>query len=352
MTRPHASRPVDRIRASARARALLLGAAVASALVVAPAPLAAQSAPEPVRIGVLDLKADSMTYRDDGVKVVYREFRTDGYGPGREETASGHDHGQVVLTAVVREMRRMEPDAPVEVYAANAFAEVRSKDGSTGVSLNFVQAANALRWMREAGVRVVATAFNTRKEADSRALMDVAEGLGMTVFAGASNDRGAGRVFPAADPRSVSVADTTPGKSSLTLDPSVHDWVSFGVRGEVSNSRDGKDVVDWGSSYASAKAAAYGAYYAWRNPGADRAEIVDALRRNSREDRCQAGSKQVAVRTLGWAGMPESFRAYAGAAAARASRPATTVAVAAVVAGDGRDLAALMAARSRGGASR
>jgi hypothetical protein len=272
---------------------------------------------EPVRVGVLDMQAKRIVDQDADVKVVYREFLVPGTKAGAAPTASGRDHGEIVATSVVRELRSMGHRGKVELYAANAFQA--AKDG-TGYSMRYDKAVEALQWMHDNGVRVVVTSFNTKNENGSRFMMDRAEALGMTVFAGASNVAGAGKVFPAADPRSISVADTTPSGSSLTLDPSVQGWVKFAIRGDYADMSVGGKVVDWGSSYSSAKAGAYGAYYASRNPQAGRDEIENALKDASELRVQRHGKVQATMPTLGEGRMPERFVRIANAGAVDAAR--------------------------------
>jgi hypothetical protein len=281
---------------------------VAGALgaVLAGSPVMAQSAPvEPVRIGVLDLQAKSIVDADANVKVFYREFTLPGGKPGAHLTASGKDHGVIVATSAVRAVRKLDRGVRIEVYAANAYQA--TKDGN-GYSMRYDKAVEALQWMKGSGVRVVVTAFNTKNEMASRFLMDRAEALGMTVIAGASNVAGAGKVFPAADDRTISIADTMPSGSSLTLDSSVQQWVKFGMRGDYADASLGGKVTDWGSSYSSGKAGGLAAYYVAYNPDATRADIEMALR-NSSEMRTQRyGKVEATIATLGEGSSIERLR--------------------------------------------
>lgn len=344
----------EKARAAARGRMTLPKAAkaglLALAVIASPAIASSAAASEPVRIGVLDLKADKPTHKVPGVDVVYREFSMPGDKAGSDMCKSGYDHGQVVLTAAVDEVRRIDPSASIRVYSANAFREISLKNGSKGLRMNFEKAAEAIEWMHGQGVRVVVTAFNTRNVEGSKLIMDKAESLGMTLFAGASNDRGMGKVLPAADPRAVSVADTTPGKSSLTMDVTVDDWVRFGINGSLSvrGAPNGSD--EFGSSFASAKAGAYGAYYQSRNPEAKSVEIIDALARNAPVKRYLAGSRAVHMATLGDGAMPATFRGYVDSVVvSRNPSSASKVAVASI---DESPALAAMKMAARGGASR
>lgn len=274
---------------------------------------------EPVKVGVLDMQARRIVDKDADVKVVYREFLQPGMKAGSAMTASGRDHGEIVATSVVRELRSMNYRGKVELYAANAFQA--AKDGKS-YSMRYDKAVEAIQWMHDNGVKVVVTSFNTKNENGSRFLMDRAEALGMTVFAGASNVANAGKVFPAADPRAISVADTTPSGSSLTLDESVQGWVKFAIRGDYVDRDVGGQVVDWGSSYSSAKAGAYGAYYASRNPDAGRSEIENALKDTAEIREQRHGKVAATMPTLGEGHMPGRFMKLANAGSAGLARDA------------------------------
>lgn len=280
-----------------------------AALALASQPALSQTRPtEPIRIGVLDCAGDAMTYRDASTAIMYREFTVDGHKPGRWPSAQGDDHGRVVVTAAVRELRRLAPSTPIEVYSANAF----SLNGASRLSVSPRKAGEALEWMSSMGVKVVVTAFNLSNEQSSAIIMDRAEKLGMTVFAAGSNKDKAGRVFPAADPRSISVADTTYEKSALTKDPTVATWMMFAMDGSVSHDRKGKGE-DNGASYSSAKAGAWGAYFSHMNPGADRDAIAAGLSALSAERSYASWATRVTMRTLGEEWAVERIRSMSAA---------------------------------------
>lgn len=251
--------------------------AIASAFAIASGavPASAQTV-EPVRIGVLDLHARDVVGPKSGTSVVYKEFVEKGAKAGRASTPAGPDHGQIVASAMLEQFRRLDRERPVEIYAANAFSMKDKEDGTVSLKFSFEQGVRALEWMNQNGVRVVVTAFNSKNEAGSRMLMDRAESLGMVVFAGAPNTVGAGKVFPAADPRSVSVLDSSPDMP-MDKDPTLRTWVSFGMDGTyVAGSRENRSR-EVGSSYASAKAGAYGAYVLSRMPDATRDQVVGMI---------------------------------------------------------------------------
>jgi len=269
-------------------------------------PSSAHGAPvEPVRIGILDMQASRIADSDSNVRIVHRTFLGDGDVVAGVRAPSGMDHGMVVATSAVRAVRALDRSVPIEIYSANTFR--MSEDGRS-YSMRYEKAMEALDWMHSKGVRVVVTSFNTKNMGGAVSLMNRAENLGMTVVAGASNVAGAGKVWPAADARAISVADTMPSRSSLTLDPTVQDWVKFGFRGDYADMSKGGVVEDWGSSYSSAKVGGVAAYYVSRNPQAGRDEIEGSLRSVSRTQVQKYGRVKAVVAAIDAGGWEKRMR--------------------------------------------
>lgn len=294
--------------------------AIASAFAIASGALPASAQTiEPVRIGVLDLHAKDVVGPRTGTSVIYKEFVEQGSKSGRAATPAGPDHGQIVASAMLEQFRKLDRDHPVEIYAANAFSMKDKGDGTISLKFSFEQGVRALEWMSHNGVRVVVTAFNSKNEAGSRMLMDRAESLGMVVFAGAPNTVGAGKVFPAADPRSVSVLDSSPDMP-MDKDPSLRTWVSFGMDGTyVAGSRENRSR-EVGSSYASAKAGAYGAYVLSRMPDASREQVVVMMSSAAR-----TSAKHVGFRIIGERESDRALTESVDAALASARDPRSLV---------------------------
>lgn len=272
-------------------------------------PSAAHGAsPEPVRIGILDMQASRIAESDSNVRIVHRTFLVDGDVAAGVRTPSGMDHGMVVATSAVRAVRSLDRSVPIEIYSANTFR--MSPDGK-GYSMRYEKAMEALDWMHSMGVRVVVTSFNTKNMGGATSLMNRAENLGMTVVAGASNVAGAGKVWPAADVRAISVADTMPSRSSLTLDPTVQDWVKFGFRGDYADMSKGGLVEDWGSSYSSAKVGGVAAYYVSLNPQAGRVQIEASLREVSKNQVQKHGRVKAVVAAIDAGGWEKRMRSLA-----------------------------------------
>jgi hypothetical protein len=259
-----------------------LGVVAMAAALVASAPAHAEKK-EPIKIGIMDLQAKALTYDAGKVSIEYREFTKEGARPAKLAERTGDDHGAVVASAFVRQMRSLDSKVPIQIYAGNPFSLTRGDDGKERMRLDFVKGSEVLQWMHDKGVRIVVTAFNSPDAKGAARFMDKADELGMIVFAAYSNDRGVGKVYPAADPRAVSVVDTSIGKLGEHVIKGAgrqFDGAAAGVRyamdGRVPQGAYGALVMT-GSSFASPKAAAYAAYALARNPGMTRGEVMKAM---------------------------------------------------------------------------
>ncbi len=271
-------------------------ALAAAGLLLTASPGSAQTS-EPVRIGVMDLHAKEIVTARDRTKVVYREFTPEGYTPARSATPAGPDHGQIVASAMIDQFRRLDSKTPIEIYSANAFGMKQKDDGTVSMRFDFDQGIKALEWMNQNGVRVVVTAFNSKNEAGSRRLMDKAQSLGMIVFAGAPNTAGAGKVYPAADPRAISVVDSGPDMA-LRKDPTIAAWVHFAMDGTIVTGSGSERSREIGSSYASAKAGGYGAYIASRMPMITAEGMIEVMQRATVEQKYRSAGQEVMVREI------------------------------------------------------
>lgn len=264
----------------------LIGVAAATMLASSPAVAQDQDQAPEIRVGIIDVKGNELTFSDRRTKIEYRAFTQEGKFPGDWMTESGADHGQMMASAFVRELRRIDPAAPVRIFAANAFQE-NSGTGSAKytqsmglaskrtLSVNWEGATHALEWFKANNVKVVLTAFNGSDSQQLRTFMQKANSLGMAVFASAGNKVG-GSIYPAAYPEAISVAGDNKDLA-FRKDASISRWVNFTMDGGVPMGIKGA-AVDEGSSFATAKAAAFGAYYSAHNPSAGRDQIASALR--------------------------------------------------------------------------
>lgn len=263
-----------------------LGVAVMAAAMIANSPsAAAQNQPREVVVGILDVRSDSLTFGDEKTDIAYKEFTAPGKMPANWQTESGADHGQLMASAFVRQIRQIDRDIPIRILGANVFQENQSTSSAlytygsrTGskrtLSVNWEGAKEALSWFKQNGVSVVLTAFNGSDSNALRSFMKEAGDLGMTVFASAGNKVG-GAIYPAAYPEAISVAGDNKDLA-FRKDPSISTWANFAMDGGTSlRLKGGKN--DEGSSFATAKAAAFGAYFKAIVPDAERDDIKAAI---------------------------------------------------------------------------
>lgn len=283
----------------------MMALTAAMSMATAPVPSSAQAKPEPVRVGIMDLKADRMTYREKDVSIEYRTFTPAGEKEGREQQETGDDHGAVVASAFVRQYRSLDRTSPIEIYAANPFGLVKTNDGGHGLRLDFRKGKEAIEWMHQKGVRIVVTSFNSSDQPGAKIFMDRAEELGMMVFAAYSNDRNSGVVFPASDYRAISVVDASKGKIGLNLVKgsgrefdAAKAGVLFAMDGGVPQESYGPTVLV-GSSFTSAKAAAYGAYVLRSSPGVGHDELIEKVRIASRPMAVSRSGESLAISYIG-----------------------------------------------------
>lgn len=302
---------------------------MASALAVA-SPATAETRVDPVKVGIMDLKADTLTYKTPNVRIEYKAFTPEGAKEARLAERSGDDHGAVVASAFVRHYRTLDPRTPIEVYAGNPFAITKREDGRSVMKLDFERGARVLEWMHEKGVRVVVTAFNSPDAAGAARFMDKAESLGMVVFAAYANSTGQGRVFPAGDPRSISVVDSTLGMMGSTLIPGggrqfdgASVGVNFAMKGGVPQEAYGAPRMT-GSSFASPKAAAYAVYALRREPDLSRDRLVERMRTGSRPMTTSRDGETRTIAYLGDAVTDERFIASFGKRTEAAAELAAT----------------------------
>ena len=230
---------------------------------------AADQEREPIKVGILDVGGGDMTFRDAGTTIEHRNLISDEQRPASRMTRSGRENGVMTTSAFVRQARLLDADAPIHVYSANIF-QVQANQNEAGnprrITVNWEGARQAVQWFKENDVKVVIASFNGADSHEMRAFMDETRRNGMTVFAGSGNTPG-GSSFPAMHPDAMSIGADNPGHA-YRVDPAQAGWVDFTMNGGVPMRRDG-DEIDVGTSYATAKAAAFGSYYARSNPGVD-----------------------------------------------------------------------------------
>lgn len=266
-----------------------LAAAAAGIALATGNPAQAQEVPsEEIKVGIIDIQANELTFHDGKTSIEYREYAEEGKSSANWVTESGFDHGQMMASAFVRQTRAIDENSPIRILAANVFQENSNPTGSAlysrnshrgskrTLSVNWEGAKEALSWFSQNDVKVVLTAFNGNDSNAMREFVQESERLGMVVFASSGNKAG-GPTYPAQYPQTIAVAGDN-RDLAYANDPSQSQWVEFTMNGGVPKKLEGRDI-DAGSSFASAKAAAFGAYYVAHNPESDRAAVMGALGR-------------------------------------------------------------------------
>jgi hypothetical protein len=252
-----------------------------------------------IRIGILDVRANSLTFEDKKTKIWYREDPEEGKFSSSWQTSSGYDHGKIVASAFVRQLREIDKDKNVYIFSANVFQENSNpsssamysrNDSKRTLSINWKGAERALEWFKESGVRVVLTAFIGKDTPQMRSFKDKALELGLVVVAGAGN-ADTGKVYPAAYPEVISVAANNKGLA-FRKDKSISEWVNFTIDGGVPIDKTGPQV-DEGSSYSSAKLAAYASYFSEKHNENNANKIRQALYKVSEKKEYDVNSSKI-----------------------------------------------------------
>lgn len=270
----------------------MMMAAGAVALGMTSAPSQAQnSSDNEIRVGIIDVRADAITFTDSNTQIEYRTYNEEGRSPASLTTASGHDHGRMVASAFVEQARKLDQNAPIRIYAANPFESPESEGQKNTLSINWEGATEALEWFKKNDVKVVLTAFSGNDSEEMKNFIRETERHGMTVFASAGN-KDNGPSYPAQYMGTIAVAADNEGLP-FRKDPAISTWVDFAMKGDAPGNSTSAEA---NSAYASAKAAAIGAHYARYNPSADNRQILNALHEISVETTYTAGKEDF----LGW----------------------------------------------------
>lgn len=243
---------------------------------------AAQEAPrEPIKVGIIDTSVKRLMMAYQGVGIEVKTFIGEGLEPGTWQAVPGHTHGDVVASSFVEQSRVIDKKAPIVVYSANAFFQhgPRNPDGNRAMSLDFEGAEKALQWFHDNGVRTVVTAFYTKDSPSMRSFMQKAKDLDIVLFAGTNNDKTKVIPFPARDPYSITVTGSN-ANLDFANNQSMSKWTAFKMNGDTPTNAL-EPTEENGSSFAVARAAAFGAHYVRTSPAAGRDEVADAMTRAS-----------------------------------------------------------------------
>lgn len=255
-----------------------LAAMGAVLLAASSSPALAQSGPSDgaIAVGFIDVGGKELTFPTDNVSVDFRHFTPEGHAAGVSKTDAGDDHGNVVMSAFVRESRKIDPGVPIKVFSADPTYMRTDADGDKQLTLSWNKAKEALGWFSENGVKVVVTTFYSKDEVGARGFVDEAQKLGMIVFSSGANRPGQGKIFPSGFTDVISVGDVEPGLAMLTDRKGIKS-VKFGASGAVPRAENGADRIGQGSSFAVPRVAAYGSHYLMKKPNASREEVEGVL---------------------------------------------------------------------------
>lgn len=279
-----------------------LALAMAAATTLSVTPAIAKESPSEVRIGVLDVKSEDLISHKDNVSLEYREYNREDRKSARWMTSSGFDHGQLVVSTFLDQMRQIDKNVPVKIYAANIFEEkgaasmnemLSAQPSKRTLSVSWEGAEKALDWFKENDVKVVLTSFTASDSESLRSFMKKANAMGMTIFASAGNAVG-GNIYPAAYPETISVSGDEK-TIAFRNDPSVSKWVDFVTDGRTPIAAGREDV---GSSFAVSRAAALGAWVAAKDPSADTRKISEAVKSFGDAKEYKIKGQMVTVRYL------------------------------------------------------
>lgn len=245
---------------------------------------------EPVRVGIIDTSVDKLMLGYKDIPIERKTFVREGLTPGNWQGMIGNSHGEIVASSFVQHSREIDKRIPIAIYSANAFYEVgpRNSDGNRAMNIDYKGAERALQWFHDSGVRTVVTAFYTKDSPEMRSFIQKAKELDIVLFSGTNNDKTKVVPFPARDPYAIAV---TGSNSNLDFanNPEMAKWTAFKINGDTPTP-DMFPTTENGSSFAVARAAAYGAHYVRMKPAAQRDEVVKVMQAAAGNDKGKAVS--------------------------------------------------------------
>lgn len=257
-----------------------VGMAAMAAVLASASPAAAQQATastqgsHDVAVALVDLGANSLVSKDANVRFVDLTPRLKEGDRHAVRRVGKMDHGDIVAQSFVDEYRRIDPEARITFYTVNPFVE-RGMAGSTMFSRSML--LQALPKLKETSVRVAITTFGVEDEASGNRILKDFQDAGLVVFAASPNSREDRGIWPAASPSVISVADGVTGDSGFMKSRSWASWVDVVGNGIYHNGTIDTD----GSSFATPRVAAYGAYLARARPEIGVDEMRNAIVRSA-----------------------------------------------------------------------
>lgn len=249
----------------------LMAGAMALAAAASPAVADAQSSDRPVRVAIVDIQPDRLDCNDRNARLINV---TPPVRDGMKEAVgkSGRtSHGVVVVTAFVEEVRRIDPDVPIEVYTINPFI----KHGGTGqMMFSKAMLRKGLDSLEGKGISIAVTTFSVGDKTEGQKIADMFKERGLKLFAATPNEVGDPGIYPAASQGVIAIAQDGGGRS-VAHDKRYQEFTRFVFPG----SYQGKSASTTGSSFATPRAAAYAAYMDWKQPGIPEADIMNSFDR-------------------------------------------------------------------------
>jgi len=221
---------------------------------------------EPVRVAVVDVQPDRLDCKDANTTLINA---TPPLPPGMREAVArsgGTSHGVVVMTALVEEIRKNDRDVPIEVYAINPFI----KDSASGESrFSKAMLREGLNSLQGKNVRIAVTTFAINDPVQGQKIADMFKERGMVLFASSPNEPNDPGIYPAASNDVISIAQDGGGRA-ISKDQRYREFTKFVFPGEYI----GRSAQTTGASFATPRAAAYGALMVHRDPSYGREDIV------------------------------------------------------------------------------
>lgn len=249
---------------------ILRMAMAAAATASAQNALAQESAPiEPIKVALIDVRPERIDGEDANLRMI---DLTPAPPEGKMFTyakTGGTNHGVIVATSFVREVRRIDKDVPIVIYTINPFVKTTRSGGDT-FSMSTLRAG--LDKLKQEGVKVAITTFSVTDKAGGIRIAEEFSKNGMILLAAAPNEPKDASIYPAALPGVIAIAE---GKSGAAIhkDPSYKTFVRFVLDGYYI----GRRAQTSGSSFATPKAAAYAAFMVRSDPTFDTTKVMSAF---------------------------------------------------------------------------
>lgn len=186
----------------------------------------------------------------------------------------GMEHAEMVSRSFVDEYRRMDPQARITFYTVNPFIQ---KGANDPMMFSRAMLQQALPKLKDTKVRVAITTFGVSDQAAGDKILKDFQDSGLIVFAATPNHREDDGIWPAANKSTISVADGVTPDSGFLHNGKWAAWVDFTANGGFHYGSVDSD----GSSFATPRVAAYGAFVALAKPNIDVAGMKAVIARTA-----------------------------------------------------------------------